>query len=50
MTEALRHAVQNLLKDREQQMNKISALEGTGPLLFKYTIQSFKLKPEFRAC
>lgn len=47
MTEALRHAVQNLLKDQEQQMNKISALEGIGPLLFMYSIQIFKLKPGF---
>ncbi|XP_038188765.1 transmembrane protein CCDC163 [Arvicola amphibius] len=33
VTEALRHAVQNLLKDREQQMNKISALEASLKLL-----------------
>ncbi|XP_057640773.1 transmembrane protein CCDC163 isoform X1 [Chionomys nivalis] len=33
VTEALRQAVQNLLKDREQQMNKISALEASLKLL-----------------
>lgn len=45
MTEALRHSVQSLLKDREQQMFKISALEGTGPILFfMYSTQSFKIE------
>lgn len=45
MTAALRGAVQSLLKDREQQMKKISALEGTGPILcFMCSIQSFKIK------